>query len=73
MRAHGPQFGDYTVVQRLGAGAMAEVYLCQLDFDEQVVVRQLRPELLPDPTLVELFLDEARTAGRLEHPHIVAV
>lgn len=73
MRAHGPHFGDYTVVQRLGAGAMAEVYLCQLDFDEQVVVRQLRPELLPDPTLVELFLDEARTAGRLEHPNIVAL
>src|SRR5262245_58552703 len=56
---------------------MAEVYLCRLlgigGFDKEVVVKRIRPDLLVDRDFVKMFLDEARLAARLSHPHIVQV
>jgi eukaryotic-like serine/threonine-protein kinase len=65
---------DCRVVAQLGQGGMAEVFLAtraDLGAEELVVVKRLHPHLDEDPTVVTMFLDEARIALRLLHPNIV--
>jgi len=73
----GEKFGKYVIVNRLGMGGMAEVFLCRLPgiggFDKTVVVKRILPDLIEDPNFVEMFLDEARVAANLNHPNIVQV
>ncbi len=69
------KFGKYSVVYRLGAGGMAEVFKCRLSgiggFSKLVVVKRIRPELVRDPSFLHMFLDEARIAANLQHPNVV--
>jgi serine/threonine-protein kinase len=77
----GPRFppenrlGKYRLVATLGRGGMADVYLAMLEgpagFSKLLVVKVLRQEVLEDDTGVQMFLDEARVAARLNHPNIV--
>src|ERR1700685_3693901 len=65
--------GRYAPVARLGTGGMADVFLTLAHGPQGVnklsVVKRLRdPE---NVALTEMFLDEARLAARLHHPHIV--
>lgn len=67
----------YTLLRRLAVGGMAEIYLARQDamagFEKEVVIKCLRPELVDDPRIVEMFLDEARIGALLNHPNIVHV
>jgi serine/threonine protein kinase len=69
--------GKYTVVRRLGAGGMAEVFLCTLrgigGFEKQVVVKRIRPDIADDSEFVAMFFDEARLAANLSHPNVIQV
>ncbi len=69
------KLGRYTVVRRLGAGGMAELFLARVEgpagFDKQVVLKRILPICALDPTHVRLFCNEARLAARLSHPNIV--
>jgi serine/threonine protein kinase len=71
------RFGKYSVVQKIGAGGMAEVFKCRLSgiggFDKVLVVKRIKPELLGEPEFIRMFLDEARVAAYLNHPNIVQV
>ena len=40
-------------------------------FNKLLVVKQLKPELVEDSSFLEMFLEEARLAARLNHPNIV--
>ncbi len=65
--------GKYVPFARLGSGGMAEIFLSvargPVGFNKLTVVKRLRnPD---DPTHVEMFLDEARLAARLNHPNVV--
>jgi serine/threonine-protein kinase len=40
-------------------------------FNKLVVLKTMRSELFDDETVVEMFLEEARLAARLNHPNIV--
>ncbi|HSM04652.1 MAG TPA: protein kinase [Longimicrobiales bacterium] len=64
--------GDrYTVLQEIGAGGMATVYLAHdLRHDRRVAVKVLRPELAAIMG-AERFLTEIRTTANLQHPHIL--
>jgi len=68
-------FDDYLLIGALGRGGMAEVLLALQDgpggFRKLVVIKRLLPHLADEPGVVEMFLDEARLAARLEHPHVV--
>lgn len=72
-----PNFSKYRVITRLGSGGMAEVYLALTDgpsgYRKLHVLKLMRTDLpeqeLPD--FLQMFLDEARLAARLSHPHIV--
>jgi serine/threonine protein kinase len=56
----------------IGAGRMGKVYEArQWSTDSTVAVKFLRKSLLRHPRVVHRFLDEARTAAGLRHPHIV--
>ncbi|MCH2131312.1 MAG: serine/threonine protein kinase [Pirellulaceae bacterium] len=70
----GRQFGDYQVLRRLGAGAMAEVYLArQRSLGRQVAVKVLRSSLSGDENYVQRFYNEARAAASLVHANIVQI
>jgi len=68
--------GRYRLIARLGSGGMADVYLAvsggeSTRFQKLLVVKILKPELGADPDFIEMFLDEARLAARLSHPHVI--
>ena len=64
----GRQLGDYRLLRRLGRGAMADVYLAeQSSLHRQVAFKVLKPELTGDPTYIERFQLEARSAAALIH------
>lgn len=68
-------FGKYTLIGRLGHGGMAEVNLAVSEgkggFRKLVVIKKLHRHLAMEPGFIEMFLDEARLAARLNHPHAV--
>lgn len=67
--------GKYKFIASLGGGGMADVYLAVVEGPARVkklqVVKRLRRDYLDDPDHVEMFLDEARLASRLNHPNVV--
>lgn len=69
--------GRYELLQRLGHGGMATVYLGRATgkagFEKLVAVKVIHPHLGQEPEFVEMFLDEARIAARLHHPHVVEI
>jgi hypothetical protein len=66
--------GRYELLQKLGEGGMADVYLArQLDLDRLVAMKELRVLGGSDPAFAKRFLREARMAGSLSHPNIVTV
>jgi hypothetical protein len=66
--------GRYEILERLGEGGMADVYLArQLDLDRLVALKELRVLGGSDPSFAARFLREARMAGSLSHPNIVTV
>jgi serine/threonine-protein kinase len=71
------RFGKYELLERLGQGGMAEVFLAVAPglagFSKKLVLKRVLPSLEADPNQVEMFLDEARLAARLEHPNICQV
>ena len=64
----------YRVLAKLGSGGMGTVYKAlQISMDRQVALKVLNPELTRDREFVLGFLNEARTAGQLNHPNIIQV
>jgi serine/threonine-protein kinase len=71
------QIDRYHLERRLGTGGMAEVFLAwQLGpggFERKVALKRPLPHVSEDPNAVAAFLDEARLAAQLVHPHIARV
>ena len=64
----------YRLLKKIGAGGMGVVYeALQTNLDRHVAVKLLRPELLADPEILELFRLEARILARFNHPGIVRI
>jgi CheY-like chemotaxis protein len=62
----------FEILAVLGRGGMGTVYRARdLDLEEEVAVKTLRPEFVRDATLLERFKDEIRLARRLSDQHIV--
>ncbi|RKH35089.1 serine/threonine-protein kinase, partial [Corallococcus sicarius] len=68
------RFGPYTLVRRIGAGGMGEVFLAREEgVHRAVVVKKVLPGLLENKQFVGRFRDEARVVVRLAHPNIARV
>src|SRR5512134_908967 len=67
--------GKYRLIAELGSGGMANVYLAVMvarnQFSKLVVLKVPREAVLDDPSLLSMFLDEARLAARLNHRNVV--
>jgi predicted Ser/Thr protein kinase len=73
-----PTVGRYEIVRELGKGAMGVVYLARDPrVDRLVAIKMLQPAggLTPAQLheLQQRFLNEAKAAGRLDHPNVVSV
>ena len=64
----------YRLLERIGGGGMAEVFLAEdVLLARQVAVKLLRPQFTGDEEFVSRFRQEARAAARLSHPNIVSI
>lgn len=64
----------YTLVELLGSGGMAQVYIAHDEvLDRDVALKILREQYADDEEFVERFRREARSAAGLSHPNIVSV
>ncbi|MGT2923945.1 Stk1 family PASTA domain-containing Ser/Thr kinase [Streptococcus caviae] len=67
--------GRYRILQSIGRGGMADVYLANdliLD-NEEVAIKVLRTNYQTDQVAVTRFQREARAMAELNHPNIVAI
>lgn len=71
------RLGRYTILRRLGAGGMAEVFLARSrgaeGTDKLLVVKRILPQFAANARFRGMFIDEARVALRLNHPNVVQV
>src|SRR5882762_3480936 len=72
------QVGKYDVQRALGKGATGMVYLAKDTFTGgEVALKTIEPAVFRDPEFGAVyraqFQNEASLAGKIRHPHIVAV
>lgn len=66
--------GPFTILERLGAGALGELFRARdTERGRTVALRVVDPRLAGDPAARETLLADARAASRLSHPHIAAL
>lgn len=70
----GRELNGYTVVELIGSGSMAEVYLArQPSMNRWVAIKILSEALITDTQFVARFRQESQIVAALEHPHILPV
>src|SRR5687767_13311174 len=72
------QVGKYEIQKMLGKGATGTVYLAKDQFTgREVALKTIEPEVFRDPEFGAVyrqqFQNEASLAGKIRHPHIVAI
>ena len=77
MEGAGQRFGDYTLVNKIAQGGMAELFLAKRrgveGFEKTVAIKRILPELSWNREFVSMFINEAKIAARLSHPNIVQI
>src|SRR3954449_2412836 len=74
MLSAGTMLGPYRIVDAIGAGGMGEVYRAHdTRLGRDVAVKVLSRSLTHDPDSLRRFEQEARAAGMLNHPNILAI
>src|SRR5712692_6684884 len=64
--------GKYRLLERLGAGGMGQVFLCEhITMGRKVALKILPVQQAEDPASLARFYREARAVARLDHPNIV--
>lgn len=70
-------FGNYVLLDRIGVGGMAEIFLATArgieGFEKRLVIKRILPMLSHDEQFVRMFVEEAKLCVALRHPNIVQV
>ncbi len=70
--ATGSVIADFIIMEELGRGGMGVVYLAhQISLDRPAAVKILQENYANNAEFVVNFIKEARSAAKLNHPHIV--
>ena len=70
----GQLIGHYRVLEKIGAGAMGEVFRARDErLQRDVALKLIRPASSDNPDLLRRFEQEARAAAALNHHNIVAI
>lgn len=73
----GRRVGRFTITSHLASGGMAELFVARQEavggFEKDLVLKMLQERYAENPRVVEMFLDEARLAAKLNHQNIVHV
>ena len=73
----GGMVGRYQLCFELASGGMAKVYLARVGgaagFDKLVALKRIHPHLAEQHGFLEMFMDEARLASRIDHPNVCTV
>jgi len=71
------RFGRFELIERIGAGGMAEVFRAAVlgpeGFRREVVVKRVLPALSARQRFTEMFVNEAKISALLTHPNIVQI
>jgi Tol biopolymer transport system component len=74
MLVSGTMLGPYRILSAIGAGGMGEVYRAHDDrLERDVAIKVLSRHMVADEDAVRRFEQEARAAGMLNHPNILAI
>jgi streptogramin lyase len=72
--AAGDDVAGYRIEALVGRGGMGVVYRArEAGLDRAVALKVIAPELVEDGAVRRRFIDEARAAARIEHPHVIPV
>src|SRR5262245_21861553 len=64
----------YTILRKIGAGGMGVVYLAQdAKLDRKVALKLLPADLSSNEERMRRFVQEAKAASALNHPHIITI
>ncbi|HJQ41227.1 MAG TPA: protein kinase [Thermoanaerobaculia bacterium] len=70
----GRRVGRYEIRSLLGSGGMGAVYRAyDSNLDRHVAVKILPPQLVTDAERVRRFVQEAKSASALNHPHVISI
>jgi len=70
----GTPLGHYVIRKHIGGGGMGQVYLATDEaLDRDVAIKVLTQQRSSDPGIVARFMNEAKSAARLNHEHIAQV
>ena len=73
----GQTVGRYEFLLPVAQGGMAAVWAARLKgsrgFSKLVAVKTMLPGFSDEPQFEQMFLDEARIASRIRHPHVVEI
>lgn len=71
------RFGPYTLLKRIKAGGMAEVFLAKTSgaegFEKRVAIKRILPHLTESGEFVDMFIDEAKLTVQLNHANIASI
>lgn len=71
------RFGKYLLLEKLGSGGMAELFLAKQTglkgFEKVVAIKRILPHLTESSEFVNMFINEAKLAALLNHQNIVQI
>ncbi len=70
-------FGKYYLLERVNVGGMAEIFRAKAfgveGFERLLAVKKILPSIAEDDSFINMFIDEAKIAGQLNHPNIAQI
>jgi serine/threonine protein kinase len=73
-RLIGRSLGRYTIESKLGEGGMGVVFKARdTQLERAVAIKILPPDKVADPDRKRRFVQEAKAASALNHPHIITI